>query len=102
MRLNPDLSKLEAFRRKWRVTGLWYHGSVLRSWFRQDSDVDVVLEFAGGDEPGLLELAAMREELSAALRWPADITTLGALRRDPNRRRSGAILREMRKLVPGR
>jgi len=58
------------------------------------------VDFSGGEEPGLLELAAMREELSIALRWHADITTLGSLRRDPNRMRRNAILAGMKRHSP--
>jgi hypothetical protein len=42
-------------------------GSVLSDRFRPDSDVDVLVEFERGREPGLFDLAAMERELSAML-----------------------------------
>jgi hypothetical protein len=103
MKFEADRARLEDFRKKWGVGKMWLFGSVLGPDFRQDSDVDVVADFGGAgfgaNEPGLLELSTMRAELSAALGWPADLTTLGSLRADPNRRRSSAILRGMKPLV---
>ena len=42
-------------------------GSVLKGVDRPDSDVDLLVEFDSGREPGLLGLASMEEELSALL-----------------------------------
>lgn len=51
-------------------------GSVLTEQFRPDSDIDVLVEFEPGKEPGLLGLARMERELSGILRGrKADIRT---------------------------
>ncbi len=42
-------------------------GSVLRSDFRPESDVDVLVEFATGQEPGFIELYGIEQELSGLL-----------------------------------
>ena len=42
-------------------------GSVLREDFRPDSDVDVLVEFEQGCEPGFFGLARMERELSGLL-----------------------------------
>ncbi len=42
-------------------------GSVLRSDFQPDSDVDILVEFVPGHVPGLLGIARMERELSALL-----------------------------------
>ncbi len=55
---------LAAFCRKHRIRRLSLFGSVLRDDFTSGSDVDVLAEFEPGVRFGLLDLAAMEEELS--------------------------------------
>ncbi len=56
-------------------------GSALRSDFRQDSDIDVLVEFEPDRIPGLLRIARMERELSQLfqdrqvdLRTPGDLS----------------------------
>ena len=56
-------------------------GSVLKGTARPDSDVDILVEFAPGKEPGLLGVAGIEAELSTLLggrridlRTPADLS----------------------------
>jgi hypothetical protein len=56
-------------------------GSVLTDEFRPESDIDVLVEFEPGQEPGLLGLARMERELSeilggrkADIRTPEDLS----------------------------
>jgi hypothetical protein len=56
---------LTAFCRRHKIKRLSLFGSVLRSDFRPDSDVDVLVEFAPGSKPGFLGLQEMEAELSA-------------------------------------
>ncbi len=42
-------------------------GSALRSDFRPDSDIDVLIRFAPDRTPGLIRMAAMERELSGLL-----------------------------------
>ena len=49
------------------ISRLSFFGSVLRNDFRADSDVDVLVEFERGQEPGLLRLARLERELSSLL-----------------------------------
>ena len=56
--------ELEAICRRRAVKRLALFGSVLRDDFRPDSDVDVLVEFEPGAEPGLFGLARMERELS--------------------------------------
>jgi uncharacterized protein len=53
----------------WRshIKKLSLFGSVLRDDFRPDSDIDVLVEFEPGHEPGLLRLAGMELEFSDLL-----------------------------------
>ncbi len=53
-------------------------GSVLRDDFREDSDIDVLVEFELGHTPGLA-FFAMEEELSELLGGKVDLNTPGFL-----------------------
>jgi len=46
------------------VRKLSLFGSVITERFREDSDVDMLVEFQAGHVPGLIELAGMEIELS--------------------------------------
>ena len=70
-----DRSKVAEFCRKSHIRKLALFGSVLRGDFRPDSDVDVLVEFEAGREPGLLRLAGMERELSAILGRQVDLRT---------------------------
>lgn len=65
-KLNIDRDKLTDFCRGWHIRRLWLFGSVLRDEFRDDSDVDVLYEFAEGKTPGW-EIVDVGEELSSLL-----------------------------------
>ena len=84
MSLHVDINQqqIAAFCRKHHIRKLALFGSVLREDFRPDSDVDVLVEFNPGQEPGFLRLAKMERELSEALgrtvelRTPEDLSRL--------------------------
>ena len=67
--------KIAAFCRKHHIRKLAFFGSVLREDFRSDSDVDVLVEFEAGQEPGLIRLAGMEHELTEILGRKADLRT---------------------------
>lgn len=79
----PDL--LDSFCGKWKIKELALFGSVLRSDFRADSDIDVLTTFAAEAEWSLLDIARMREELSALMGREVDIVQPNGLR-NPFRR----------------
>lgn len=62
--LSVDDDALAEFCRRNGIRRLALFGSVLRQDFTDESDVDVLVEFAPGKTPGLLRLAAMELELS--------------------------------------
>jgi predicted nucleotidyltransferase len=66
------------FCRRHHIRRLSLFGSVLRSDFGPDSDVDVLVEFEPGHVPGLA-LFSMEEELSRILGRKVDLNTPGFL-----------------------
>lgn len=65
-----------AFCRRHHIRRLALFGSVLRTDFRPESDVDVLVEFDPDHVPGLA-FFAMEAELSALLGRPVDLSTPG-------------------------
>lgn len=63
--ISPD--ELAQFCRSHHIRWLALFGSVLNGTARPDSDIDLLVEFEPGFEPGLIGLAALAEELSARL-----------------------------------
>ena len=72
---------IRAFCRRNRIRKLGLFGSILRDDFRDDSDVDVLVEFEAGCTPGLLKMAAMELELSELLGRRVDLRTPAELSR---------------------
>ena len=66
-RISIDHDQLAELCRRHRIRKLALFGSVLRDDFRPDSDVDVLLEFVPGQEPGFIRLACIEDELTALL-----------------------------------
>ncbi len=59
--------QLEQFCRNQHIRRLSLFGSALAGTMRPDSDIDLLVEFEPGREPGLLGLAAMEAELASML-----------------------------------
>jgi predicted nucleotidyltransferase len=66
-RLPFDRDALAALCRRRQIRRLSLFGSVLKGTARPDSDVDLLVEFAPQAKPGLLDVAAIEQELSALL-----------------------------------
>jgi uncharacterized protein len=66
-RLNIPESQLGQFCRKRHIRRLALFGSTLIGTARPDSDIDLLVEFEPGREPGLLGIAAMEAELAGLL-----------------------------------
>jgi uncharacterized protein len=74
LNLDPDI--LARFCGQHAIRRLALFGSVLKNASRLDSDVDFLVEFIPGEEPGLLALAEMESELSSLLGGrPVDLRT---------------------------
>lgn len=59
--------QLARFCRKRHIRRLSLFGSTLAGAARPDSDIDLLVEFEPGQEPGLLGLASMEAELASML-----------------------------------
>jgi uncharacterized protein len=73
-----DRQRIAEFCRRHHIRRLAFFGSVLRSDFGPESDVDVLVEFEPGHVPGLAFLS-MEEELSKLLGRRVDLNTPGFL-----------------------
>jgi predicted nucleotidyltransferase len=73
--------RLAEFCKKYHIRKLSLFGSVISENSRQDSDVDVLVEFEIGQVVGLLRLAGMELELSEILGRKVDIRTPADLSR---------------------
>ena len=60
-------NKLRDFCKKYHIRKLALFGSVLRSDFKPTSDIDVLVEFEPGKEPGFIRLGEIESELSELL-----------------------------------
>ena len=83
MELPIDINQeqIAAFCQEHHIRKLALFGSVLRSDFRDDSDVDFLVEFDPEHIPGLLTLAGMEIELSEIVGRNADMRTAEDLSR---------------------
>ena len=73
--IHVDRQRIADYCRRHSIRRLAFFGSVLRRDFRPDSDVDVLVEFEPGEEPGFLRLARMERELSEIIGRQADLRT---------------------------
>ncbi|MGF7184254.1 hypothetical protein GGQ84_000337 [Desulfitispora alkaliphila] len=61
-----DISKLDlsAFCRKYNIKKISLYGSALKGKLKENSDIDLLVEFEEGCSPGFFQLSDMEEELS--------------------------------------
>lgn len=62
--LHVDDEALAQFCRRHAIRRLAVFGSALGAGFQADSDLDILVEFASGDAPGLLRIAQMELEFA--------------------------------------
>jgi predicted nucleotidyltransferase len=65
---------------RYQVDELALFGSVLRKDFRNDSDVDVLVEFKPDAQIGFLALSRMQRELAAIFQHPVDLVPKAGLK----------------------
>ena len=67
------------FCRRHNIARMALFGSVVRDDFNSESDVDILVEFLPGREPGYIRLAAMEDELSGMIGRRAEFNTPDSL-----------------------
>jgi predicted nucleotidyltransferase len=88
-----DRDKLRDFCRRWKITEFALFGSAVRpEKFRSDSDVDVLISFAGDATWSLLDHVHMRDELCEIFGRDVDLLTRRSVERSLNRFRRESIL----------
>jgi predicted nucleotidyltransferase len=70
---------IAAFCERNHMRKLSLFGSILTERFRDESDIDMLVEFDAGHVPGLIELCGMEIELSEMLGRKVDLRTPGEL-----------------------
>jgi predicted nucleotidyltransferase len=81
-----------SFCRRWHIAELAFFGSVLRTDFRPNSDIDVLISFLPGTQWTLLDHQQMEDELAAILGRPVDLVSRRGIERSPNALRRQEIL----------
>jgi predicted nucleotidyltransferase len=76
--INISRETIASFCQRHRIRRLSLFGSILRTDFRPDSDVDVLVEFERGHTPGLA-FFAMQDELSDMFGRKVDLHTAASL-----------------------
>jgi predicted nucleotidyltransferase len=96
IRVNPQLAvdegRLATFCRRWKIAELAVFGSALRSDFRPDSDVDLLVTFSPEADWSVLDHVTMETELSEIVGRRIDLVNRRAVERSGNWIRREAIL----------
>jgi predicted nucleotidyltransferase len=80
------------FCQRWAISELALFGSVLRSDFRADSDVDILVSFAPEAHWTLLDCVQMERELAEIFGRPVDLVSRRAVEHSSNAIRRRQIL----------
>lgn len=67
--------EIALFCQRHHIQKLAFFGSVLRSDFSEESDIDILIEFEPKHIPGLIRLSAMEQELSNLFQRQVDLRT---------------------------
>jgi predicted nucleotidyltransferase len=86
------MEKIADFCQKWQVKELALFGSILRSDFNENSDVDVMVTFYSEAHPTLFDLAEMEDELTQLFQRKVDLITRKGIETSRNYLRRQAIL----------
>lgn len=81
LRIEVPTGRITDFCHRHAVRKLSFFGSVLRDDFKPSSDVDVLIEFESGRNPGFFGLAGMEVELAEILQRKVDLRTPAELSR---------------------
>ena len=88
--------KIAAFCKKWKIQEFAVFGSVLRSDFHPESDIDVLVTFSEEAKHTLFHLVRMERELEQILNRDVDIVSRSGIESSRNRLRKKEILSSAR------
>lgn len=91
-RLGVSQKAIAQFCQRWQIIEFAVFGSVVRSDFRSDSDIDVLVTFAPEAQRGLTETLQMQDELKAVFTREVDFIVKTALEKSQNWLRRQTIL----------
>ena len=77
--------KLATFCKRWKVSELAIFGSALRTDFRAESDVDLLITFSDKSEWGLFDHVQMQQELQNLFNRKVDLVSRRALAQTQNK-----------------
>ncbi len=86
-RLTAKPAQIREFCQRWKINEMALFGSVLRSDFRLDSDIDVLVDFAKNAEWNLFDYVHMQDKLGTIFKRKVDIAEERGLT-NPYRRRA--------------
>ncbi len=86
------MEKIAEFCLRWQVTEFALFGSVLRDYFRSDSDVDVMVQFHPDAHPTFGSLDQMEAELKTVFHRDVDLITRQGIETSRNYLRRHEIL----------
>ena len=81
IQIDVDKTKIAEFCRQHHIVKLSFFGSVTTDEFRDDSDVDVLVEYNSAHTPDLLKVVAQEAELSELFQRRVDLRTAEDLSR---------------------
>jgi uncharacterized protein len=102
IRLNMSNEAVSVFCQKWGIVSMALFGSVLRSDFSQDSDIDFLIAFNSETRQGLLTLARVKHELEFILKHSVDIAVKASIEGSDNWIRRHEILTTARTIYEQR
>lgn len=96
--IDIDTTAIAEFCRKHHIRRLALFGSALRGELRNESDIDLLVDFEAAHAPGYFTLVAMERELTELLGRKADLRTAEEL----NLRFRNEVVRESREIYAAR
>lgn len=76
-----DKNELDRLCKAYKIKSLSLFGSAVRDELKQDSDIDILIEFEKGCTPGLITFIGIQRELSLLIGKKVDLRTKGDLSR---------------------
>jgi uncharacterized protein len=90
--IDLSLESIKIFCQKWKITEFSIFGSVLRSDFRPDSDLDVLVSFMPHVPWTVIDLITMQDELQQIMHREVDLIEKRVIEKSDNLIRRNEIL----------